>query len=122
MSTFAVYSAYLAVACVLMGMNASWRATAVAAAIHGLSRTGDQYFTPDPAITKRRLTQIIPHKCCNDEFAPGSAARWMSFLRLKPERVPLCRQRAGDSVISEERLGKKAVNWVANHKLIIKRR
>ena len=63
----------------LAGDERQLAATAVAAAIRGLSWTGDQFFTPDPAITRRRLTQIIPHKCCNDEFAPGSAASWMSF-------------------------------------------
>ena len=118
--TFSIYVSHLEKACALIGVGLAWRTKAVTIASHGLAKSGDNAFAPRPAITTRQLVQLINTRGLGGSLARIALLSWVFLLRVQSECIPLTRQRAGEDLLSEERLPRRAVIGLQQGKLIIK--
>ena len=57
--SFKIYVKRLEKACLLLGVGASWKSKAVAAAGSGLSKAGARSFSPRPAISRSQLCDLV---------------------------------------------------------------
>ena len=87
--SFKIYVAHLEKACLLLGVDASWKSKAVATAGHGLSKAGDRSFSPRPAISRSQLCELVMSRSLQDDLALIALIGWSFLLRIPSECLPL---------------------------------
>ena len=118
--SFKICVAHLDKARLLLGVGASWKSKAVAAAGYGLSKAGGRSFSPRPAISRSQLCELVMSRSLQDDLALIALIGWPFLLRIPSECLPLRRQQAGEDLDSEERLARRAVIGLSGTKLVIK--
>ena len=118
--SFKIYVAHLEKACLLLGLDTSWKSRAIATAGYGLAKAGDRSFAPRPAISRPQLCELITARSLQDGLALIALIGWSFLLRIPSECLPLCRQQAGEDLETEERLARRAVIGLSGGRLIIK--
>ena len=104
----------------LLGVDASWESRAQATAGYGLAKAGNRSFSPRPAISRAQLCELVTSRSLQDDLALIALIGWPFLLRILSERLPLCRQQAGEFLDSEARLGRRAVVGLSGPNLVVK--
>ena len=102
-----------------LGVDASWKTRAVAAAGYGLAKEGDRSFAPRPAISKARLCELVTSLSLQYELALIALIGWAFLLRIPSDCSPLIRQQAGEDLDSETRLARREVVGLSGARLAI---
>ena len=68
----------------LSKVDTPWRTKALAVAIRGLTKSGDQSPNPGPAIAKNQLAEVARRTGWREEFAILAALSRVCFLRIVP--------------------------------------
>ena len=115
-----MYLAHLEKDCLLLDLDARWRPEAATSVSHGLAAAGDESVRPSPAIARQPLTQVAAAMGLRGQLTlRGMICR--TFLpKVQSEGSPLPKQRAGEDLLSEERLERRAAIGLAKRKLLIK--
>ena len=115
-----IYVTHVEKACLLVGVDTSWKARAVATVGYGLATAGDRPFTPRPAISKVRLRDLVPSVTLLGGLALIALIGWPFLLRILSEWLPLSRHRAGVDHAPEIRLARRGAIGLSGAQLAIK--
>ena len=91
-----------------------WKTKAVVTAGPVLAKAGDRSYSKD------QLMQLVTSNGRRHEPTLKALISWTFLLRVPSERLPLYRQRAGEDLIADDSLGRKASTGLPGGKLIIK--
>ena len=84
-------------ACLLLGVDTSWKSNAVAAAGFCPRKAGDRPSAPRPAISRAQLCELTTSRCLQGDLALIALIGWPFLLRIPSECLPCCRQQAGET-------------------------
>ena len=74
----------------------------------GLAKAGDLSHSPRPAVTKDELIQLALINGWHNELFILALLSWAFLLRAPSECPPLCRQRSGGDLTSDDCLERRA--------------